>query len=112
MVRGCALDSGTLTTDTELIRMSHCGSFYFEDKYVGCGQSIWVIIFIVQFCLADTFMDASKVAMIQKHAILVGKPTKPPFQRYSFCYCYNSNFSIGKKLEEKDEETTESKAKL
>ena len=34
MVRGCALDSGTLTTDTELIRMSHCGSFYFEDKYV------------------------------------------------------------------------------
>eukprot|EP00093_Oithona_nana_P010044 10044.XXX_483812_480587_1 [CDS] Oithona nana genome sequencing. len=40
MVRGCALDSGTLTTDTELIRMSHCGSFYFEDKYVyGCVQS-------------------------------------------------------------------------
>jgi hypothetical protein len=24
-VRGCALDSGTLTTDTEIIRMSHCG---------------------------------------------------------------------------------------
>ena len=32
MVRGCALDSGTLTTDTEIIRMSHCGSFYFDDK--------------------------------------------------------------------------------
>ena len=32
MVRGCALDSGTLTTDTELIRMSHCGSFFFDDK--------------------------------------------------------------------------------
>ncbi len=32
MVRGCALDSGTLTTDTEIIRMSHCGSFYFNDK--------------------------------------------------------------------------------
>ena len=28
----CALDSGTLTTDTEIIRMSHCGSFYFDDK--------------------------------------------------------------------------------
>lgn len=40
MVRGCALDSGTLTTDTELIRMSHCGSFYFDEKYVhGCIQS-------------------------------------------------------------------------
>jgi len=40
MVRGCALDSGTLTTDTEIIRMSHCGSFYFDEKYVhGCVQS-------------------------------------------------------------------------
>lgn len=40
MIRGCALDSGTLTTDTEIIRMSHCGSFYYDDKYVhGCVQS-------------------------------------------------------------------------
>lgn len=31
-VRGCALDSGTLTTDTEIIRMSHCGKFYYDDK--------------------------------------------------------------------------------
>lgn len=31
-VRSCALDSGTLTTDSELIRMSHCGGFYYEDK--------------------------------------------------------------------------------
>jgi len=40
MIRGCALDSGTLTTDTEIIRMSHCGAFYFNDRYVkGCVQS-------------------------------------------------------------------------
>ena len=32
MIRGCALDSGTLTTDTEIVRMSHCGAFYFNDK--------------------------------------------------------------------------------
>ena len=32
MIRGCALDSGTLTTDTELVRMSHCGSFFFNQK--------------------------------------------------------------------------------
>jgi hypothetical protein len=32
-VRACALDSGTLTTDTEIIRMSHCGGFYFDDRY-------------------------------------------------------------------------------
>lgn len=31
-VRGCALDSGTLTTDTEIVRMSHCGKFYYDDR--------------------------------------------------------------------------------
>ncbi|XP_064096676.1 uncharacterized protein LOC135208435 [Macrobrachium nipponense] len=40
MIRSCALDSGGLTTDTEIVRMSHCGAFYLEDKYVkGCLQS-------------------------------------------------------------------------
>lgn len=39
-MRGCALDSGTLTIDTELVRMSHCGGFYYEDRYVrGCVQN-------------------------------------------------------------------------
>lgn len=34
------LDSGTLTTDTEIIRMSHCGKFYYDERYVhGCLQS-------------------------------------------------------------------------
>ena len=69
-----------------------------------------VIIYIVHFCLADTFMDASKVAMIQKHAILQSK-VDPPFQRYSFCYFFNSNFWVGKKLEE-EETNWEWKAKL
>ena len=32
MIRGCAVDSGTLTTDTEIIRMSHCGAFYFNER--------------------------------------------------------------------------------
>lgn len=32
-VRGCALDSGTLTTDTEIIRMSHCGRFFYDDRW-------------------------------------------------------------------------------
>ncbi|XP_032799103.2 uncharacterized protein LOC116935961 isoform X3 [Daphnia magna] len=40
VVRGCALDSGTTTIDTEIIRMSHCGGLYFDDRYVnGCLQS-------------------------------------------------------------------------
>ncbi|XP_019761242.2 uncharacterized protein LOC109538445 [Dendroctonus ponderosae] len=39
-VRSCALDSGTLTTDTELVRTSHCGGFFYESRYVrGCIQS-------------------------------------------------------------------------
>ena len=33
MVRGCALDSGGTTADTELVRISNCGAFQFEDKY-------------------------------------------------------------------------------
>ncbi|XP_076371935.1 uncharacterized protein LOC143257321 isoform X2 [Tachypleus tridentatus] len=40
IVRGCALDSGTLTIDTEIVRMSHCGGFYFDERYVsGCLHS-------------------------------------------------------------------------
>ncbi|XP_065169824.1 uncharacterized protein [Atheta coriaria] len=39
-IRSCELDSGTLTTDTELIRMSHCGGFVYGGQYVrGCVQS-------------------------------------------------------------------------
>lgn len=36
-MRGCALDSGTLTTDTEIVRMSHCGGFYYDKRY------LWVL---------------------------------------------------------------------
>ncbi|GAB6025033.1 hypothetical protein CHUAL_010139 [Chamberlinius hualienensis] len=40
VVRGCGLDSGTLTVDTEIVRMSHCGGFYFDKRYVrGCVMS-------------------------------------------------------------------------
>ncbi|CAG0886978.1 unnamed protein product [Darwinula stevensoni] len=40
VIRSCAPDSGTLTIDTELVRMSHCGSFIFDERYVkGCLQS-------------------------------------------------------------------------
>jgi hypothetical protein len=30
--RGCSLDSGSLTADTELARMSHCGYFVLEEE--------------------------------------------------------------------------------
>lgn len=33
-IRSCALDSGTLTTDTELVRMSHCGGFHYNNRYL------------------------------------------------------------------------------
>ena len=31
-VRTCAVDGGTLTADTEIVRLSHCGAFYLEDR--------------------------------------------------------------------------------
>ena len=33
-IRSCAVDAGTLTADTEIVRMSHCGTFYLDDRYI------------------------------------------------------------------------------
>uniref|UniRef100_A0A0K0F1H1 Caenorhabditis elegans ly-6-related family-containing protein n=1 Tax=Strongyloides venezuelensis TaxID=75913 RepID=A0A0K0F1H1_STRVS len=40
IIRTCALDSGTLTSDTEIVRISHCGHFKYSGKqYSGCVSS-------------------------------------------------------------------------
>lgn len=40
VIRTCALDSGTLTADTEIVRISHCGHFKYEGhQYSGCVQA-------------------------------------------------------------------------
>ncbi|KAI3413862.1 hypothetical protein GPALN_011337 [Globodera pallida] len=40
LIRTCALDSGSLTADTEIVRVSHCGHFKFErHHYDGCVSS-------------------------------------------------------------------------
>ncbi|XP_076068648.1 uncharacterized protein LOC143040997 isoform X2 [Oratosquilla oratoria] len=40
IIRDCAVDSGSITLDTELSRMSHCGAFVLSGRYVkGCLQS-------------------------------------------------------------------------
>ncbi|KJH50640.1 hypothetical protein DICVIV_03232 [Dictyocaulus viviparus] len=40
IIRTCALDSGTLTADTEIVRISHCGHFKYESHhYTGCVQA-------------------------------------------------------------------------
>uniref|UniRef100_A0AC35F6S3 Protein quiver n=1 Tax=Panagrolaimus sp. PS1159 TaxID=55785 RepID=A0AC35F6S3_9BILA len=40
VIRTCALDSGTLTADTEIVRISHCGHFKYEgSQYTGCVQA-------------------------------------------------------------------------
>ena len=31
-VRTCAVDGGSLTADTEIVRLSHCGLFYLDDR--------------------------------------------------------------------------------
>ncbi|KAL3117241.1 hypothetical protein niasHT_007644 [Heterodera trifolii] len=33
MIRTCALDSGSLTADTEIVRISHCGHFKFKGNH-------------------------------------------------------------------------------
>uniref|UniRef100_A0AC34QUD9 Protein quiver n=1 Tax=Panagrolaimus sp. JU765 TaxID=591449 RepID=A0AC34QUD9_9BILA len=40
VIRTCALDSGTLTADTEIVRISHCGHFKYEGhQFTGCVQA-------------------------------------------------------------------------
>ncbi|KAL1240482.1 hypothetical protein T4B_10315 [Trichinella pseudospiralis] len=40
VVRTCAMDSGSLTADTEIVRMSHCGHFILDEHYFsGCVQT-------------------------------------------------------------------------
>ncbi|XP_055354903.1 uncharacterized protein LOC129600428 [Paramacrobiotus metropolitanus] len=40
VVRACALDGGSLTSDTEIVRQNHCGGFFLNDRYVrGCLEA-------------------------------------------------------------------------
>uniref|UniRef100_A0A7E4V760 Protein sleepless n=1 Tax=Panagrellus redivivus TaxID=6233 RepID=A0A7E4V760_PANRE len=40
VIRTCAMDSGTLTADTEIVRISHCGFFKYEGhQFSGCVQA-------------------------------------------------------------------------
>ena len=55
MIRGCAVDSGTLTTDTEIIRMSHCGAFYFNER----SEFMFIFIFRSHTFLYLTFWSHS-----------------------------------------------------
>jgi len=37
VMRSCGVDSGTLTADTEIVRLSHCGSMILDGRYIhGC----------------------------------------------------------------------------
>nr|ALT32081.1 hypothetical protein [Hypsibius dujardini] len=36
----CALDGGSLTSDTEIVRQNHCGGFFLNERYVrGCLEA-------------------------------------------------------------------------
>ncbi|XP_044736439.1 uncharacterized protein LOC123298489 [Chrysoperla carnea] len=75
-VRGCALDSGTLTTDTEIVRMSHCGGLYYDDRYVhGCLQS----------CNdADACNDSPLSLHSMGEVLIIGLITQYAIYRYVF----------------------------
>ncbi|CAJ0584704.1 unnamed protein product, partial [Mesorhabditis spiculigera] len=62
MVRTCAVDSGSLTADTEIVRISHCGSFKYEHQYYdGC----------VQACDTDGCNSAPALHTLQRLPIFV-----------------------------------------
>jgi len=75
MIRGCSLDSGTLTVDTELVRMSHCGSFFFNEKYVhGCVMScddVDACNSATQTMDNNLFKTTSSLPFITKYLVLI-----------------------------------------
>ena len=41
-IRSCGVDAGTLTADTEIVRLSHCGSLIIDERY--CSTcTLWLI---------------------------------------------------------------------
>jgi len=72
-VRGCALDSGTLTTDTEIIRMSHCGKFYYDNR-CATGLTWNEITYITNTNLIDITSDITFNALIELLNILTVYP--------------------------------------
>ena len=46
LVRGCALDSGQLIPDSDVIKVSHCGGLIFQDRWAAsraAGEASLVI---------------------------------------------------------------------
>nr|KAF7431825.1 hypothetical protein H0235_004749 [Vespula pensylvanica] len=79
-VRSCALDSGTLTTDSEIIRMSHCGGFYFDDKdlcidamrtYLNAFHGIVNIVKSIKCDDVEDFASACIVVILWVEAIRI-----------------------------------------
>ncbi|CAK9299103.1 unnamed protein product [Gordionus sp. m RMFG-2023] len=62
VIRSCALDSGSLTQDTELVRNSHCGIFRFDEQRMrgcistckedGCNSARSTVVFSSPFIMA------------------------------------------------------------
>jgi hypothetical protein len=53
VIRTCSLDSGSLTADTEIVRMSHCGHFEFTGagKYDNASTTATPRMFKVSACM-------------------------------------------------------------
>ena len=62
-IRGCAVDSGTLTADTEMVRLSHCGSFVLDTRCstVQVQYSTVCITLCITVCIYS--MECSAVQM-------------------------------------------------
>ncbi|VDD94657.1 unnamed protein product [Enterobius vermicularis] len=79
VIRTCALDSGTLTADTEIVRISSCSPFKFRGKqYNGCVQSC-----DTDGCNRATSTEISFSLYLLISALLI----------YMFCKCNDCTYS-------------------
>ena len=103
MVRGCALDSGTLTTDTELIRMSHCGSFYFEDKYVdlAVANPCWSSFILSTFALQIRLWMRPKLRWYRSMQYWWENPRNLHFNATHSATATTQTFQLGRNLKKK-----------
>ena len=83
-MRGCALDSGSQTADTEIVRISHCGAFYLDNRCV-----IYLLVFLYYSIVSDMSLAVSTAAMTWMVAtLLVGMPSTPSFSQQCSLYLF------------------------
>ena len=62
-IRSCAVDAGTLTADTEIVRLSHCGSLIIDERFFSVKLFLLIVLEII-ISFSDISMDVLKYVMM------------------------------------------------